>query len=942
MNNRKKIANCVISFLLSAVLVFSGILGYVVPAQAVSACAGTITVAVERFAIGQGYLIEPYMTTFNEGDTYEVVCRRVLEDNEYSYTTGGASFYLSGIDGADGDRIDIPECIAKIGPKKIGIKTVNPPDNSAVNEYAGNTKWLGEFSYSQMSGWMYSVGNDDGYEFPGVGMDGRTVKDGDVFRLQFTVWGYGEDLTGVKYADSSTVYYEVGDKTVLTRKIAQINQNKENWFAVDGCKEAYDNAVKVLQKLDATQKELDDALAKLPAEEPVFPDKVTLQETDVTLYPGDTLQLKAVLTPDNVNQSVLIWSSSDSKVASVDQEGLVTAGDNGTADITVTTQNKKTAVCHITVEDRAITKINLNMARASLEVGNSLQLKVVSYEPENATEKLEVSFSSDNKAVADVNEEGLVTALKSGTANITAATKGGVSAVCRVTAGASKELAQAMEAQIARLPEPGNVTEDTAGEVMEVWEEYQTLSDETKAEMDPLAVTRLEALREEAETVIRKQEQIAEVCDMLREIPSADKISLTDEGMIQKVRSAYDALDAGQQGKIDEALKKRLIDAENRISELKAEADSAGKQIQAFPDAVTADNAADAVNLWQTYDALAEDQKTYLGKTCEMRMEQIRNQTVSCITETVNAVDRSKTFDLDSADVQNFITISNVCEEMDQQQMNLLSAKTRTAITDIRQWIGEQIHTSGTFSVSADWYIRLVVKNGESSTALKHAVSDRYSSLASIIYNKTISYEDVRTGKTYTPTEALKISVDLSGVKDLNNPVVDTVSVSGSKVMLKELESQYEKNVMIFAATHTGTLLLIDNPIAVTGISVPSTESVGIGNSISLDITFKPFNATTDKSVVLKSSDSSVVKVNSDGTLKGMKPGSVNVTVSLKSDPSIQAVCRVTVTDKANKLKKSVDQVMKETSAYMLSIDKKPTIGSEWFVLGLARSGKSL
>ena len=934
----KTIRKKIVSMFLALCMIFAAV--PLVPAQA--AGAGAITVAVERFAIGQGYLIEPYTTTFHAGDTYEDVCRRVLEENGYSYTTGGASFYLSGINGADAGTISIPACISKIGPKKIGIKTVNPPDNTAVNDYAGEEAWLGEFSYSRMSGWMYSVGNDDGYEFPGVGMDGRAVKNGDVFRLQFTVWGYGEDLTGVKYADSSTVYYKVGDKTDLTRKIAQINQNKENWFAVDGCKEAYENAVKVLQKLDAAQKELDDALAKLPAEEPVFPSQVALKETEVKLHPNETLQLEAVLEPENVNQTGLSWSTSNSEAASVDQNGLVTANGTGTADITVTTQNKKTAVCHITVKDRAITKINLNMTDVSLEVGDNVQLKIESYEPENATEKPEVSFSSDNNTIADVNAEGLVTALKSGTANITAVTKGGVSAVCHITVGVSKELAQAMEAKISLLPEPGQVTEETAENVMKVWEEYQTLSNDAKAQMDPAAVTRLENLKAEADTVIRKLQQTEAVAVMLEKIPSADQISLNDEETIQNVRSAYDALDDSQKKNIDETLKKRLSDAEKQISERKAEADSVDLQLQAFPAQVTVQNAADALNLWKAYKALAEDQKAYLGKTTADRMEQIENQLLACIADTANEVKQSEGFDLKSAAVQNFIAVSNVCEDMDKEQTDKLPAATQETIEKNRQWIGDHVHISENLSVSADWFVRLVVKNGESSTELKNAVKNRYSSSASIAANITVTYEDIRTGRTYTPETNLNISADLSGLGSLNNPVVNTASVSGQKVTLQELENQRAENSMTFSTDHTGTLLIIDNPIEVTEISVPSAESVGIGNTISLDITYKPFYATTDKTVVLKSSDSTVVSVTGENKLKGLKPGSVDVTVSLKSNPSIKAVCRVTVTDKANALNKSVEQVMKETSAYMLSIDKSPTIGSEWFVLGLARSGLSL
>ena len=942
MNNRKKAVNCLISFLLSAVLVFSGILGYVVPAQAEAACAGTITVAVERFSIGQGYLIEPCTTTFQEGDTYKTICRRILEENGYSCTTKGSGFYLSGINGADAGKISIPECISKkIGSKKNGAEVKNPPDNNAVNKYAGDTAWLGEWSYSDMSGWMYSVGNDNGYEFPGSGMDGIYAKDGDVFRLQFTVWGYGEDLTG-RSANGKILYYEVGDKTALTRKIAQINRNKENWFAAAGCQEAYNNALTVLQKLDATQAELDAALSKLPAEEPVFPSEVTLDQTAATLYPDGALQLKAVLSPKNVNQTGLTWSTSNSKAASVDQNGLVEAKGIGTADITVKTQNGKTAVCHVTVKDRPITKINLNMTAVSLEIGENAQLKVVSYEPENATEKLEVTFSSDNADTAEVDADGLVTAQNYGTANITAVTKNGVSAVCRITVATPEELARAMEDQIKKLPEAGQVTDDNAAQVIKVWQEYTAMSDAAKAAMNEDAAERLETLRQEAETVVKKQEQVKEVRSMLEKLPSAEQISLSDESSVQKARSAYNALDASQQKKIDDTLKTKLSDLEKRISALKTEADAAGQQIQAFADQVTVKNAADALKLWKQYSALAQDQKNYLGKTVSDRMEQIGNQLITYITDTAAAVNRSGTFNLNSAAVQNFITVSNICEDMDQAQMDKLSAAAQKNIEQNRQWIGDHVHVSGNLSVSADWYVRLVVKNGESSTALKNAVKSRYSSIASIAANKIISYEDIRTGKSYTPKTSLKISADLSGLAGLNNPVADTASVSGTKITLQELESQYKNNIMTFSTKHTGTLLIIDNPIAVTGISVPSAETVGIGSTISLDITYKPFNATTDKTVVLKSSDSSVVKVTGSNKLKGLKPGSVNVTVSLKSDPSIKAVCRVTVTDKANKLKKSVKQVMKETSAYISSIDKNPTIGSEWFVLGLARSGKSL
>ena len=80
--------------------------------------------------------------------------------------------------------------------------------------------------------------------------------------------------------------------------------------------------------------------------------------TGITLTPdsktltkkGETVQLTATVTPDNAANKKVTWTSSDSKVATVDENGLVTAVANGTAIITVTTEDGgETATAEITV-----------------------------------------------------------------------------------------------------------------------------------------------------------------------------------------------------------------------------------------------------------------------------------------------------------------------------------------------------------------------------------------------------------------------------------------------------------------------------------------------------------------------------------------------------------------------------------------------------------------
>ena len=80
--------------------------------------------------------------------------------------------------------------------------------------------------------------------------------------------------------------------------------------------------------------------------------------TNITLTPesailtkkGETVQLIATVTPENTLDKKVIWSSSDSSVATVDANGHVTAVSNGTVIITATTEEGgKTATTKVTV-----------------------------------------------------------------------------------------------------------------------------------------------------------------------------------------------------------------------------------------------------------------------------------------------------------------------------------------------------------------------------------------------------------------------------------------------------------------------------------------------------------------------------------------------------------------------------------------------------------------
>lgn len=152
----------------------------------------------------------------------------------------------------------------------------------------------------------------------------------------------------------------------------------------------------------------------------------------------DTLALTAAIMPENSENRKVVWSSSDPKIADVDENGVVTPVANGVAVITVTTEDGGfTDKCKITVdiprEPVKVTGILLDIKSAILtEKGETLTLNA-KVEPENAFNQ-EVMWKSFNEAAAIVNEAGRVTAVASGKAVIAVTTRdGGYVALCEIT-----------------------------------------------------------------------------------------------------------------------------------------------------------------------------------------------------------------------------------------------------------------------------------------------------------------------------------------------------------------------------------------------------------------------------------------------------------------------------------------------------------------------------
>lgn len=145
---------------------------------------------------------------------------------------------------------------------------------------------------------------------------------------------------------------------------------------------------------------------------------VILNSYSKTLKIGDEFYLAAITS----NGKKPTFKSSSNKVASVNTYGKITAKKAGTAKITAKTKTGE-ASCTIRVE---ATKIQLSARQISLENGYSAQLHAA------ASTGHAITFRSNKKSIAVVDEHGMITAKKPGTATITA-TVDGTSAACTVT-----------------------------------------------------------------------------------------------------------------------------------------------------------------------------------------------------------------------------------------------------------------------------------------------------------------------------------------------------------------------------------------------------------------------------------------------------------------------------------------------------------------------------
>lgn len=166
---------------------------------------------------------------------------------------------------------------------------------------------------------------------------------------------------------------------------------------------------------------------------PTIATALTLNTHSLQLTTGKTETIETNILPSRTTNKMVAWSSSDSKIASVDDSGTIRALSNGTVTITATTTDGSNLSdkCIVSVTTLA-TDISLSKDNANLIVGQSLPVNATVYPLETSNKN--ITWQSNNSNCATVDSDGTVNAIATGTATITATTTDGtnLSASCVV------------------------------------------------------------------------------------------------------------------------------------------------------------------------------------------------------------------------------------------------------------------------------------------------------------------------------------------------------------------------------------------------------------------------------------------------------------------------------------------------------------------------------
>jgi uncharacterized protein YjdB len=152
---------------------------------------------------------------------------------------------------------------------------------------------------------------------------------------------------------------------------------------------------------------------------------LTLDSTSANVFVGATIQLNATITPAKASNKLVVWTSSDTTVAKVSDNGTISGITQGDVIVKATSADNPAIAAQVSVHVANVLASGLTLQPAAVIIGekDTLQVKAT-FLPANTSIK-KITWSSSNTTLATIDSTGLITAIKPGMLTITANTRDG-------------------------------------------------------------------------------------------------------------------------------------------------------------------------------------------------------------------------------------------------------------------------------------------------------------------------------------------------------------------------------------------------------------------------------------------------------------------------------------------------------------------------------------
>ena len=603
---------------------------------------------------------------------------------------------------------------------------------------------------------------------------------------------------------------------------------------------------------------------------------------------GNTIKISTKVSPSDATDKSLSFKSNNSGIATVNNSGIVKGIRRGTATITIASKSNpkiKTSV-KVNVLPRTIAVSGVSVSgSSSVKVGSSIQLHS-SVSPANATNK-SLLYQSSNANIATVSSTGAVKGVRPGTVTISvtsrsnpkasakltvnvapntiAVTNIGISCKGSVYVGETTSLSTSVspanatdKTLVYKSSDTGIATVNSEGVIKGINPGNATITVSAKSNSGVRSEVTIKVIKKSSED-------------------SEDTVPVTGISL-----SGFSSLSVGQ--------------TEKYIATIKP-ANASNKGV-----IFTSSNASVA-----TVDANGNVKGIKAGTTTISATAKGNSSAISRLTVTVVASDDDNDIPVSGIKISGY----NSVKEGNSIQLT-------TEITP------DNANNKKVSYTSSDSSIASVDQNGKVTgikagtvriTATSQSNPSVYVTKVITVTSDTVAvtgisisgYTKVYEGETEKITASVKpANATNKGIRfESSNPSIATVDTDGNVKGIKAgtaIISVIAKDNEDICTTLEFTVLKKnggtsgDDTVGVTGISVSGRQTLDVGETSSVSVKIIPENAS-NKEVTFSSSDSTIVSVDSNGQMKGIKPGTATIFVTSKGNTSVSSSLQITVNE---------------------------------------------